>query len=117
VEPRDAARRFAATWQRGWNEHDAAAVLSLYTEDAQWSQSPFRAAERPREYLERVFAEEASAHAAFDEPLVDGDRAAIPWRGDTKLTDGGEEHLAGVSVVRFDRDGLVVEQHDFWNSG
>jgi len=116
VETREAARRWAKTWARGWNKHDAQAVLALYAERAHWSQSPFREPEAPRDYLERVFAEEVSAQASFEEPLVDGDRAAIEWRGDTKLTDGGEEQLAGVSLVRFDDDGLVVEQHDFWNS-
>jgi hypothetical protein len=117
VDTRDAARRWAETWERGWNEHDAAAILALYAAGAVWSQSPFRDREAPRDYLERVFAEEASAQASFEEPLVDGDRAAIEWRGDTKLEDGGEEHLAGVSLVRFDADGLVVEQYDFWNEG
>lgn len=116
MDTREAARRWAGTWERGWNEHDAAAILALYADGADWSQAPFRPVEAPRDYLDRVFAEEASAQASFEEPLVDGDRAAIEWRGDTKLTDGGEEHLAGVSLVRFDADGLVVEQHDFWNA-
>jgi uncharacterized protein (TIGR02246 family) len=117
VDTRDAARRWAQTWERGWNEHDAASILALYADDAVWSQSPFRDREAPRDYLERVFAEEASAQASFEEPLVDGDRAAIAWRGDTQLRGGGEEHLAGVSIVRFDGEGLVAEQHDFWNAG
>jgi hypothetical protein len=115
VDTREAAGRWAETWERGWNVHDAAAVLALYADGAVWSQSPFREREAPRDYLERVFAEEASAQASFEEPLVDGDRAAIEWRGDTKLRGGGEERLAGVSLVRFDAEGLVVEQHDFWN--
>jgi nuclear transport factor 2 (NTF2) superfamily protein len=94
---------------------DADAILALYAEDAFWSQSPFREPERPRDYLERVFSEEASATCLFGEPIVDGDRAAVPWTGETKLVDGGAERLAGVSLLRFDDDGLVVEQRDFWN--
>jgi hypothetical protein len=32
----------------------------------------------------------------------------------TRLKDGGAERLAGVSLLRFDFEGLVVEQRDFW---
>jgi hypothetical protein len=117
VDARAAARRWAETWERGWNEHDAAAILALYADGAEWSQSPFRPAETPRGYVERVFAEEESAQASFEEPLVDGDRAAVAWRGDTKLQDGGEEHLVGVSLLRFDDDGRVVWQRDVWMGG
>jgi hypothetical protein len=30
-------------------------------------------------YLDRVFAEEESAQCQFGVPVVDGDRAAVPW--------------------------------------
>jgi hypothetical protein len=30
-------------------------------------------------------------------------------------TSGGDESLAGVSMIRFDADGLVTEQLDYWN--
>ena len=48
---------------------------------------------------------------------MDGDRAAVEWSAETKLKDGGTEKLAGVSLLRFDADGLVVEQRDFWAAG
>jgi hypothetical protein len=116
MDVREAAQRWADTWERGWTEHDLDAVLALYAPDAFWSQSPFREPETPRGYLDRVFAEEVSAECSFGEPLVDGERAAVPWTGDTKLVDGGTERLAGVSLIRFDADGLVVEQRDYWNN-
>ncbi|MDX6400171.1 MAG: hypothetical protein QOF27_777, partial [Gaiellaceae bacterium] len=37
-----------------------------------------------------------------------------PWNGQTRLVDGGSEDLIGVSLLRFDSDGLVVEQRDIW---
>ena len=46
--------------------------------------------------------------------MVDGDRAAVTWSAETRLTDGGTEDLVGVSLLRFDRDGLVAEQRDIW---
>jgi hypothetical protein len=61
-----------------------------------------------------VFDEEESAECEFGTPIVDGDRASVPWNARTKLTDGGTEDLVGVSLLRFDPEGLVVEQRDIW---
>jgi hypothetical protein len=41
----------------------------------------------------------------------------VPWSAQTRLTDGGTEDLAGVSLLRFQADGLVVEERDFFNEG
>jgi hypothetical protein len=40
----------------------------------------------------------------------------VPWNAQTRLADGGSEDLAGVSLLRFRADGLVVEERDFWNA-
>jgi hypothetical protein len=112
---REAAQRWADVWERGWREHDAAAIAALYAEGAFWQQHPFREPEQG--YLARVFAEEESARCRFGTPIVDGDQAAVPWSAQTRLTDGGTENLAGVSLLRFGADGLVVEEHDFWTQG
>jgi hypothetical protein len=41
-----------------------------------------------------------------------------PYRGArTRLKDGGAEDLAGVSLLRFSADGLVIEERDFWAEG
>lgn len=115
VEIRAAAQRWAEVWERGWREHDAAAIAALYAQDAFWQQHPFRPPEP--DYLARVFAEEESARCRFGAPIVDGDQAAVPWDAQTRLTDGGTEDLAGVSLLRFNADGLVVEERDFWSQG
>ena len=98
-------------WERGWREHDAAAIAALYAEGAFWQQHPFREPEPG--YLSRAFAEEESAQCRFGTPIVDGDQAAVPWSAQTRLTDGGTEDLAGVSLLRFGAGGLVVEERDF----
>jgi hypothetical protein len=112
VDPREAAQRWADVWERGWRDHDSEAIGALYADDAFWQQHPFREPEPG--YVARVFAEEASARCEFGAPIVDGDRAAVTWSAQTTLVDGGAEDLAGVSLLRFDRDGLVVEQRDIW---
>ena len=114
---REAAERWARTWERGWREHDSSSIVALYAEGAHFQSHPFRDAQPAAEYVERVFAEEASATPRFDEPIVDGDRAAVEWQAETLLKDGSSETLKGVSLLRFDSDGLVVEQRDVWNQG
>ena len=86
-------------------------LFCLYAEDAFWQQNPFRDPEPG--YLARVFDEEESADCEFGTPIVDGDEAAVRWSAQTKLVDGGREDLAGVSLLRFDAEGLVVEHRDF----
>jgi SnoaL-like domain len=113
MDTREAAQRWADVWERGWPAHDSAAIAALYAEGAVWQQHPFREPEPG--YLARVFAEEESAQCKFGAPIVDGDLAAVPWSAQTRLVDGGDEDLAGVSVLRFDADGLVVDERDFWN--
>ena len=113
MDTREAAQRWAAVWGRGWPEHDVAAITALYAEGAFWQQHPFH--EPEPNYLARVFAEEESARCWFGTPIVDGDQAAVPWSAQTRLTDGGAENLAGVSLLRFSNDGLVLEERDFWN--
>jgi SnoaL-like domain len=113
MDTRDAAQRWADVWQRGWQEHDADAIMALYADGAFWQQSPFTDPEPG--YLVRVFGEEESAQCQFDVPVVDGDRAAVRWSAQTRLRDGGTEDLAGMSLLRFDPSGLVAEHRDFWN--
>jgi hypothetical protein len=113
MDTREAAQRWADVWERGWCEHDAAAITALYAEGAFWQQHPFHDPEP--DYLARVFAEEESARCQFGTPIIDGDQAAVPWSAQTRLADGGAENLAGVSLLRFSDDGLVLEERDFWN--
>ena len=77
------------------------------------SGSSIRSASLNRGISPRVFAEEESAMCHFGRPIVDGDQAAIPWSAQTKLLDGGNEHLAGVSLLRFAGHRLVLEHRDF----
>jgi hypothetical protein len=114
VETREAARHWAQTWQRAWSAHDSAAIGALYGETAYFQSHPFRVPEPAREYVARVFADEASAEPQFAEPVIDGERVVVEWRSRVQLKDGREENLVGVSLLRFDAAGLVSEQRDIW---
>ena len=110
---REAARRWADEWQRGWVEHDVDRVAALYAPDALFLSAPFREPQDPREYVLQAFDDEDSAEPWFGEPIVDGDRAAVEWRAAIRA-EGKELTLAGASLLRFREDGLCVEQRDAW---
>ena len=57
--------------------------------------------------------EEGSPEVWFGEPVTSGDRAAIEYWATIHVR-GREVTLAGVSFLRFDSDGLVVEHRDVW---
>ncbi len=113
---REAAKRWREVWERGWRAHHAEQILGLYAPEAYFQSHPFRKAQTPSDYIEPTLAEEESTECEFGEPIVDGHRAAVEWSAETRLKDGRTEKLAGVSLLRFDPEGLVVEQRDFWAS-
>ena len=78
MDTREAAQRWAETWQHGWRELDATQILPLYAANCRLFLShPFRPHEPPRAYVERALAETGWADPWFGEPLVD--RAAVEW--------------------------------------
>jgi hypothetical protein len=116
MNTRQAAERWRETWERGWRAHEPGEIVALYAEGAYFQSHPFRDPRVPADYIVPTLGEEESAECEFGEPIVDGDRAAVEWSAETKLKDGGTEKLAGVSLLRFDDAGLVIEQRDFWAS-
>jgi SnoaL-like domain len=110
----EAARRWAEVWARAWPAADVDAIAALYAEDAVFQSLPFREEQRPRDYVEWAFSDQAQAECRFGEPIVDGDRTAVDWWGVITSTDGSVETVAGTSLLRFDGDGLVLEQRDAW---
>src|ERR671924_607425 len=55
------------------------------------------------------------AECWFAEPVVAGDRATCEYWGVVTFQ-GRQETIAGVAVIRFGEDGLVVDQRDYWNA-
>jgi hypothetical protein len=116
VDAVEAARRWASEWERAWREHDAVAVGRLYADGAEFRPHALGDPRDPEEYARWAFGlEEGGGDIRFGEPLPIGDdRAAVEYwavvrqgRGDTTI--------AGVSILRFDDRGLVVEERDYFN--
>jgi hypothetical protein len=114
VETRAAAERWREVWARGWRSGESDEIVALYLPTAYFQSHPFRDPVAPADYIVPTLAEEDSAECEFGEPIVEGDRAVVEWSAETLLKDGGSERLAGVSLLRFDTDGCVSEQRDFW---
>jgi hypothetical protein len=114
VDTFDSARRWAAVWSRAWPAADVDAIAGLYAADAIFYSHPFRERQQPTEYVEWAFSDQKEAECRFGEPLVSGDRAAVDWWGVIVSADGTVETIAGISLLRFGTDGLVLEQRDAW---
>jgi hypothetical protein len=115
METEAAARRWVAGWSQAWPAADADAVASLYADDAQFRSQPFRDLQSPRAYAEWTLSEQDEAACWFGEPIVSGDRAVVEYWGIVRYQ-GADETIAGVALLRFGPDGLVTEQHDYWNA-
>jgi len=116
VSTRAAAERWADVWAAAWPAGDVERIAGLYATDVIFLTLPFRENRPPRDYVTEVFDDQAEAECRFGRPLVDGDRAAVDWWGVIASRDGSVETIAGTSLLRFDPDGLVVEQRDAWES-
>jgi hypothetical protein len=114
VDAAEAARLWIEAWETGWRAHDPAPIVARYAAAAEFRSHPFREPEDPRAYVERAFAEEESVPDVwFGEPIVSGDRAAVEYRATVRYEERDHE-LAGVTLLRFDNEGLVVEHRDYW---
>lgn len=109
-----AAKRWVEIWARAWPVADVGAIASLYAPDAVFYSHPFRKRQGPAEYVEWAFADQAGAECRFGEPVVSDDRAAVDWWAVITSHDGSRQTVAGTSLLRFDAEGLVVEQRDAW---
>ena len=105
-------------WERAWPAKDIEAIAALYAEDVEYRALVFREPERGvdgvRGYLRRNFDVEHDIECRFGDPTPAGDRAAVEWWA-SWVEDGEELTLAGVTILRFDSSGLIVDHRDYWN--
>ena len=113
-----AARRWAEVWTGAWPAKDVEAIVALYAESAQYRALVLREPELGtagvRSYLEQNFAIEHDIECRFGEPLAGDDRAAVEWWASWNEA-GADLTMAGVTILRFDDDGMVVDHRDYWN--
>jgi hypothetical protein len=105
------AERWIDAWFRAWTEHDPAALDGVFAPGPVQRPGPFREPIVPQEYAAWAFSDEVAAEVWFAE----AEGPACGWWAITTDTSGAKATLAGVSVLRFDDDGLVVEERDYWH--
>lgn len=115
VDYRAAARRWTSAWREGWAALDTERILACYARDATLRAAPLREPVPAVEYVPRVFDEEEDPQVTFGEPIVDGAQAAVAWWAHLR-EEGEDMTLAGISLLRFSDEGLVVEQWDAFDA-
>jgi SnoaL-like domain len=111
-----AAQRWADTWARAWPQRDGEAIAALYADTVVYRspalRPPYRGLAGVRRYLDEQLPAEERLECWFGSPIASGDRAAVEWWA--SWTEQGQEHtFAGVTVLRFDDQGLVVDHRDY----
>jgi nuclear transport factor 2 (NTF2) superfamily protein len=119
MDSNEAATAWVQAWSAGWARHDPEVIGLRYADDCEFISQPFREALRGRDgartYAAQAFAEERSARFRFGEPIVGSDRrAAVEYWAIITDTNGEVVTLAGVTVLRFDPEGRVLEHRDHW---
>ncbi len=118
MDAKAAAQRWADTWSRAWPQRDAEAIAALYADTAVYRSPAFRLPDLGlagvRRYLSEQLPAEENIECWFGQPIVSGDRAAVEWWA--SWTEQGQDlSYAGVTVLRFDDEGQVVEHRDYDN--
>src|SRR5262249_56059809 len=89
---------------------------AVYGEGAAFRSHPFRELRPPLDYARWAYSEEeGDPEVWMGEPVVAGDRAVVEWWA-VVVENGEPTSLAGTSWLRFDEDGRVVDQHDYFGT-
>jgi len=116
VNSEAAARAWSDAWTQAWRTLDAELLRPVYTDETVHRSHPFRAPGNPLDYARWALAEEEGEPEVWmGDPIIDGDRAAIEWWA-VVIENGKQVSLAGTSLLRFDADGHVIEQSDYWGT-
>jgi hypothetical protein len=114
VDTEAAALAWIEAWDRAWRAKDPIALAEVYAQDAAFRSHPSRPHQAPVDYARAAFAEEGDElELWWGSPIVSGERAAVEWWA--VLSENGElVTLAGASILEFDAESRVQDQHDYW---
>lgn len=119
MNPDAAARRWAHTWERAWPQRDLDAISSLYADSAVCHspafRQPFLGLDGVRRYVDADLPPAGgNPTCSLAVPVVSGNRAAVEWWASWSGPDG-DHTAAGVTVLRFDSTGQVVDHRDYYD--
>jgi hypothetical protein len=115
VDTETAARRWATVLREAWTGGDVESFLRLYAPAAGF-RGAFGGPEDAAAHMRRSFAVgDGRPEVWVGVPVVQGDRAAVEWWA-VLGGDGGATTFAATAWLRFDPEGRVVEENDYWQS-
>lgn len=98
---------------------DAEAVASLFAADARMYRVPGEAPLEGREAIRQVYRQLLDAIARFDAPpahtYIQGNGAAVLYRGQLTAKRGGTVAIEGINVYAVDEAGLISEIRYYWD--
>lgn len=112
------AQGWIEDYATAWRQADADIVAELFTEDAVYRTSPFRAPTVGREAIRAYWRDACSTQEdlqlRFGRPLVHGNRVAVEWWA--TMRDSGEDFtLPGALILRFGSGGRCEELREYWH--
>lgn len=116
----EALRKWVEAYGRAWVERDPEAAGALFSETAEYHESPFEEPFRGREGIERYWREATSTQRDVEfsfEILSSGSQSGIAhWSaGFTRIASGARLKLDGILVLTFGQDGLCTELREWWH--
>jgi len=109
--------RWIRNYTKAWLKKDAKAIASLFTDDATYHSHPFRPVSQGRksilDYTLGALDVGQVYEVRFGKPVVEGSRATVEYW--TTMKEKAEDvTLAGCVMLRFGKNGLCKELHDYW---
>jgi hypothetical protein len=112
-----AANKWVRNYSKAWLKRDAKAIASLFTEDATYQSHPFRptiqGSKSILEYTLGALDVGEVYDVRFGKPIVEGSRAAVEYWS-TMKEKVNDVTLVGCVMLRFAKNGLCKELHDYW---
>src|SRR3954447_2752759 len=115
MDTEEAARRWAHVLRTAWAGGGVGGFVDLYAEGAEF-RGPFGEPEAAAGHMRvSLTLGEPGPSVWVGAPLVHGDRVAVEWWA-VIVVDGEPISFAATSWLRFDGDGRVADEHDYWMS-
>lgn len=109
--------RWIRNYAKAWLKKDAKAIASLFAEDATYYSHPFRLVHQGRksvlDYTLGALDVGQVYEVRFGKPIVEGSRVAVEY-WTTMKEKLNDVTLAGCIMLRFAKNGLCRELHDYW---
>lgn len=117
VSTRLLVNKWIRNYSNAWRKKDAKTIASLFSEDASYHSHPFRPVSKGKksvfDYTLGALDVGEVYEVRFGKPIIEGSRASVEYW--TSMKEKSEDvTLAGCVILRFSKNGLCKELHDYW---